>query len=91
MNLRSGAQIDEDEVACGKRVAVPLVGVDAPHPDPQESSGLFAQHWPWRYVAPYEVEKVVRHLTSVPPTSQSSACASDGVERRLGQHLGHVS
>jgi hypothetical protein len=37
------AQIDEDEVAGGKRLAVRLVCVDTPHPDPQESSGLFAQ------------------------------------------------
>jgi hypothetical protein len=37
------AQIDEDEVAGGQRVAVPLICVDAPHPEPQEPSGLFTQ------------------------------------------------
>ena len=63
MNVPLGcAQIDEDEVAGGKRVAVRLVCVDAPHPDPQESSGLFVQLWPWRFVPPYDVEEVVRHL-----------------------------
>ena len=33
------AQIDEGEIAGGKRVAVRLVCVDTPHPYPQESSG----------------------------------------------------
>ena len=35
--------IDDDEVAGGKCVAVRLVCVDAPHPDPQESTGPLAQ------------------------------------------------
>ena len=37
------AQIDEDEVAGGEPVAVPLICVDAPHPEPQEPSRLFTQ------------------------------------------------
>jgi hypothetical protein len=52
------AEIDEDEVAGGKRVAVPLVGVHAPHPEPHERSRMFARRW----LALHEVEEVVRHL-----------------------------
>jgi hypothetical protein len=71
-------KIDQDEVAGGKHVAVRLVGVNAPHPDPQESSGLFAQRRPWRCVPPYEVEKVVRHPRGAYPGHRRvSACAPE--------------
>jgi hypothetical protein len=42
---------------------VRLLCADAPHPRPQESGGL-------RFVAPYEVEDVVRHRASVPPDNR---------------------
>lgn len=37
------AQIDERELAGGKCALEPLLGIDAPHPDPQKRSGLFAE------------------------------------------------
>jgi hypothetical protein len=37
------AQIDEDQVAWGKRVSVPLVSLDAPQPGPEKPGSLFAQ------------------------------------------------
>src|SRR5436190_14591262 len=58
--LRCG-EIDESEVARGKRVAVRLLCADAPHPRPQESDGL-------RRVASYEIEDVVGHPASVTRT-----------------------
>ena len=71
------AQIDEDEVTGGKRVAVRLVRVDAPQPDPQEPSGLFAQRRPLHCVPLHEIEKVMRHLRSVPWPLLNLACAPE--------------
>jgi hypothetical protein len=56
------ARIDEDQVARGKRVAVRLVDVDAPHPDSQEDSGLFAKRCRRRCVRVDDVANLVRHL-----------------------------
>ena len=79
------AQIDEDEVAGGKRVAVRLVCVDPPHPDPQKPDSLFAQRWPLRCLPVHEVEKVVGHPRSVAWTLQNLACAPEEGHRSVGE------
>jgi hypothetical protein len=43
-------QIDENEVTRGERIAVRLVGIDAPQLDPYGRSGLFAERSPLRCV-----------------------------------------
>ena len=55
------AQVDEDEVAGGKCIAVRLVRVDAPHPNPQGPGGPFAHREPLGCLPVYDVEEVVGH------------------------------
>ena len=67
------AEIDEDEVAGGKPVAMPLAGVDAPHPEPHEPTGVLTQRFPFRRASADEVEEVVRDRPSVHLTQRNLA------------------
>jgi hypothetical protein len=85
---RGCTEVDQGEVPGGERAAVRLACVDAPHPDPQECGGVFAQPRRCFCVPVDEVEEVVRHYPAA--SSCPARPAKSGTDRSKAAQVPRV-